>query len=80
MQVPKEPEQLSKWLFDKWVEKEALLENFYKYGTFEGTQPSNSENSMIQQDPLRYLVLHLFFITSSYIHYTLILYIVSIIW
>ncbi|KAG7199261.1 hypothetical protein KM043_018126 [Ampulex compressa] len=27
--VPREPELLSKWLYDRWAEKEALLENFY---------------------------------------------------
>ncbi|KAK2588323.1 hypothetical protein KPH14_004340 [Odynerus spinipes] len=35
--VPREPELLSKWLYDRWVEKESLLENFYKHGTFPGT-------------------------------------------
>ncbi|XP_058805821.1 acyl-CoA:lysophosphatidylglycerol acyltransferase 1-like [Phymastichus coffea] len=78
--VPKEPEQLSRWLFDRWTEKEALLENFYKHGTFIGTQQIDLENSMIQQDPLRYLVLHLFFMTSSYIHYNMISYALSYLW
>ncbi|EFN62499.1 Acyl-CoA:lysophosphatidylglycerol acyltransferase 1 [Camponotus floridanus] len=43
--VPREPEQLSKWLYDRWVEKEALLEHFYKYGTFLGTKGSDGSGS-----------------------------------
>ncbi|KAF3427713.1 hypothetical protein E2986_04149 [Frieseomelitta varia] len=78
--VPREPELLSKWLYDRWVEKEALLENFYKYGTFLGTQAPANEGSKIHQDPLRFLVLHLFFITSSYIHYNMFAYVLSCFW
>lgn len=79
-QVPREPEQLSKWLYDRWVEKEVLLEHFYKHGTFLGTNGSNRESSKIHQDPLRFLVLHLFFITSSYIHYSMLTYVLSCFW
>ncbi|XP_011499600.1 PREDICTED: acyl-CoA:lysophosphatidylglycerol acyltransferase 1-like isoform X2 [Ceratosolen solmsi marchali] len=78
--VPKEPKQLSRWLYDRWAEKEALLDNFYKHGTFVGTQRLNSEDYKIQQDPLRFLVLHLFFMTSSYIHYNMFSYALSCIW
>lgn len=78
--VPREPEQLSKWLYDRWVEKEALLEHFYKHGTFLGTNSSNRSGLKVQQDPLRFLVLHLFFITSSYIHYSMLAYVLSCFW
>lgn len=78
--VPREPELLSKWLYDRWVEKESLLENFYKHGTFLGTCGSATKGSKIQQDPLRFLVLHLFFITSSYIHYSMLRYVLSCFW
>ncbi|XP_015111406.1 acyl-CoA:lysophosphatidylglycerol acyltransferase 1 [Diachasma alloeum] len=78
--VPRDPELLSKWLYDRWVEKETLLDNFYKYGSFLGPSKSTNEGTKIQQDPLRYLVLHLFFITSSYIHYNIFSYVLSCIW
>ncbi|KAL2716854.1 acyl-CoA:lysophosphatidylglycerol acyltransferase 1-like [Vespula squamosa] len=78
--VPREPELLSKWLYDRWVEKELLLENFYKHGAFLGTHESAAKSSKIQQDPLRFLVIHLFFITSSYIHYSMFQYILSCFW
>ncbi|XP_014475232.1 PREDICTED: acyl-CoA:lysophosphatidylglycerol acyltransferase 1-like isoform X2 [Dinoponera quadriceps] len=78
--VPREPELLSKWLYDRWVEKEALLEHFYKYGTFLGTNESRREGCKIHQDPLRFLVLHVFFIMSSYIHYSMFRYVLSCFW
>ncbi|XP_011871933.1 PREDICTED: acyl-CoA:lysophosphatidylglycerol acyltransferase 1-like [Vollenhovia emeryi] len=75
--VPREREQLSTWLYDRWAEKEALLENFYKHGTFLGTNRSNRPSSKVHQDLLRFLVLHLFFITSSYIYYSMLAYMLS---
>ncbi|XP_066583911.1 acyl-CoA:lysophosphatidylglycerol acyltransferase 1-like [Prorops nasuta] len=78
--VPREPELLSKWLFDRWAEKETMLDNFYKHGSFLGDQGPVSEGSKIHQDPLRFLVLHLFFITSSYIHYNMFAYVLSCFW
>ncbi|XP_011343258.1 acyl-CoA:lysophosphatidylglycerol acyltransferase 1 isoform X2 [Ooceraea biroi] len=78
--VPREPEQLSKWLYDRWVEKEALLEHFYKHGTFLNTNGSHRGGSKVHQDPLRFLVLHCFFIMSSYIHYSMLAYVLSCFW
>ncbi|XP_043283801.1 acyl-CoA:lysophosphatidylglycerol acyltransferase 1-like isoform X2 [Venturia canescens] len=80
--VPREPELLSKWLYERWAEKEVLLEHFYKNGTFVGTREyqDGGEGSKVQQDPLRFLVLHLFFITSTYIHYNIFAYVLSFLW
>ncbi|XP_057332263.1 acyl-CoA:lysophosphatidylglycerol acyltransferase 1-like [Microplitis mediator] len=78
--VPKDPDLSAKWLYDRWAEKETLLDNFYKYGSFVGSRDSMQEGSKIQQDPLRYLVLHLFFLTSTYIHYHMFSYVLSCIW
>ncbi|XP_070527070.1 acyl-CoA:lysophosphatidylglycerol acyltransferase 1 isoform X2 [Cardiocondyla obscurior] len=78
--VPREPEQLSKWLYDRWVEKEVLLEHFYKHGTFLDPNGPHRGSSKVNQDPLRFLVLHLFFITSSYIHYSVLTYVLSCFW
>lgn len=80
LKVPRDPDLLSKWLYDRWIEKETLLDNFYKYGTFLEAHDPHNQGSKIQQDPLRYLVLHLFFITSSYIHYNMLAYVLSYIW
>lgn len=78
--VPREPELLSQWLYEIWVEKEVLLQDFYEFGSFGGKQCSRLVGSKVQQDPLRFLVLHLFFITSSYIHYSMFAYLLSCFW
>lgn len=80
LKVPRDPDALAKWLYDRWAEKETLLDNFYKYGSFLGPGQPAPEGQKIQQDPLRYLVLHLFFLTSSYIHYHVFSYALSCLW
>lgn len=42
--VPVEPEQLQAWLFERYEEKNKLLEVFYKTGHFPQTSPSESES------------------------------------
>ncbi|XP_011871935.1 PREDICTED: acyl-CoA:lysophosphatidylglycerol acyltransferase 1-like [Vollenhovia emeryi] len=78
--VPHETEQLTKWLYDRWVEKEALLEHFYKHGTFLGTNGSNRTSSKIHLNPLKMLVSHLFFMMSNYIYYSMLTYVLSCFW
>lgn len=65
-QVPKEDDALTKWLYDRWTEKEKILENFYKTGTFSNF--TSNAPQKVQQDMLRFLIINLFFITSSYVH------------
>lgn len=77
-QVPKEEEAFSKWLLDRWVEKETMLEQFYTSGEF----PQKSSAYLIPPRPvtqnnLRFLLLHLFFMLSSYVHYIIISFIIS---
>lgn len=66
VQVPKNEEALTAWLYDRWSEKERLLEEFYKYGTF--SFPGSEASTLVQQDMLRFIIINLFFITSSYVH------------
>lgn len=96
-------------MYDRFIEKESLLEYFYKHKTFlketrdKATPPAMKMNGngeqkghrgdgdhrvilnrpadgiseggsgnmsvLVQQDLLRFIILHLFFITSSYVHY-----------
>lgn len=65
-QVPKTDEALTAWLFERWTEKERILEEFYKFGTF--NFPGAIEPTLVQQDMLRFIIINLFFITSSYVH------------
>lgn len=68
-QVPKEEHALTQWLFDRWTEKEAILEEFYNTGTF--TCPAKNPPTVVEQDMLRFLIINLFFMTSTYVHYKL---------
>lgn len=65
-QVPHEVNSLTKWLFDRWVEKERMLEIFYKTGEF--PLPDNNIPQPVKQDLLRFIMLHLMFIASTYFH------------
>jgi lysophosphatidylglycerol acyltransferase 1 len=66
-EVPRDDESLTKWLYDRFVEKEELLENFYNTGSF--AYPSEVQPTVVSQDLLRFFLIHLFFITSSYLHF-----------
>ncbi|KAG5673388.1 hypothetical protein PVAND_003443 [Polypedilum vanderplanki] len=66
-EVPRDEESLTKWLYDRFVEKEELLENFYNTGSF--AYPSEVQPTVVSQDLLRFFLIHLFFITSSYLHF-----------
>lgn len=69
-QVPREDEALTKWLIDRFTEKEELLENFYTTGSF--AYPAEIQPTVVHQDLLRFFLIHLFFITSSYLHFQMI--------
>lgn len=68
--VPREDEALTKWLIDRFAEKEELLENFYSTGSF--AYPAEVQPTVVHQDMLRFFLIHLFFITSSYLHFQMI--------
>lgn len=91
-EVPRDSESLTRWLYDRFFEKERLLEEFYRTGTFPcdsssatttttpgATTPSATHcgPTVVQQDLLRFLLIHLFFVTSSYVHYQLILMLIN---
>lgn len=80
--VPRDHEAMTKWLYDRFVEKEQLLDAYYKTGKFptEGFCASPVPPQEVSQDCLRFAILHLFFITSSYIHFQLLSYVMSYFW
>lgn len=69
-EVPEDSESLTKWLFERWAEKEKMLEHFYKTGEFSSEFRHNEmcPPKAVVQDYLRFLILHVFFIASTYIH------------
>ncbi|XP_013145726.1 PREDICTED: acyl-CoA:lysophosphatidylglycerol acyltransferase 1-like [Papilio polytes] len=70
-EVPADTEGMTQWLYDRFIEKDKMLEEFYRTGQF----PARGNNSQIvrqvRQDNLRYLILHLFFIASTFLQYNM---------
>lgn len=66
-EIPKDDSALTQWLYDRFIEKNTLLENFYRSGKFYTDRTLNTTD--IPQDYLRFILINLFFITSTYIHY-----------
>ncbi|CAH0560815.1 unnamed protein product [Brassicogethes aeneus] len=68
--VPDNSQALDEWLLARWLDKEKMLESFYKTGKFpinysKGANPPQ----VVVQDYLRFLIIHIFFIASTYIHF-----------
>ncbi|XP_050299499.1 acyl-CoA:lysophosphatidylglycerol acyltransferase 1-like [Anthonomus grandis grandis] len=74
-EVPEDSEAMTSWLFDRWAEKERMLQSYYDTGeiplSYCRTKPC--EPQLVAQDYLRFLLLHIFFITSSYLHVKMLL-------
>uniref|UniRef100_A0A8D9B0Y4 Acyl-CoA:lysophosphatidylglycerol acyltransferase 1 n=1 Tax=Cacopsylla melanoneura TaxID=428564 RepID=A0A8D9B0Y4_9HEMI len=74
--VPYGKEELTRWLYDRWEEKEHMLDAFYRSGQFPSRHTGYSSSPLpptqLAQSPLRFLMLHLLFMTSSFFHYKLI--------
>lgn len=66
-EVPRDEAELTKWINDRFIEKEELLSSYYNTGSF--NHPSEVQPSVLHQDILRFFLIHLFFITSSYLHF-----------
>lgn len=81
-QVPTQAAEMSKWLFSRWEEKEKMLSTYYSTGELPVSEycVSPSPPQTVLQDPLRFLLLHIFFITSSYLHWRIITFIIAAIW
>lgn len=73
-EVPDDANELTQWLYDRWYEKERFLDGFYKTGTCplnvysNKTVYINQQPQVVVQDYLRFTILHIFFIVSTYIH------------
>lgn len=71
-EVPADKNQLTSWLFDRWVEKEKMLDIFYKSGKF----PSLPSPHKLWDSPQKIILnnkflfgLNVFFLVSFVIHY-----------
>ena len=59
-------------MYRLYYEKEKLLEEYYSTGLFphDMMDPRAKPPRELVHDPLRYLLLHLFFMASSYVFWT----------
>ncbi|KAK7791365.1 hypothetical protein R5R35_010885 [Gryllus longicercus] len=80
--VPRDHEEMTKWLYDRFIEKERMLDAYYKTGHFPIRDfcASPAPPHEVAQDALRFAALHLFFITSTYIHFQMLSYVISYFW
>lgn len=69
-EVPEESDAMRDWLFKRWVEKERMLQSYYDTGEMstEFSRTKVYKPKLVVQDNLRFLILHLFFVISSYVH------------
>lgn len=83
-EIPTEVEALTKWLYDRFVEKEELLSEFYRTGSFP-SRPSFHSKILekpyaVEFDSSVILVTHLLFIISTLFHYWLITWLIAVVW
>ncbi|CAG4953405.1 unnamed protein product [Colias eurytheme] len=68
-EVPSDPEGMTNWLYDRFIEKDKMLEEFYRTGQFPAKGSTPLVTRPVRQDNVRYLILHLFFLASTFIQY-----------
>lgn len=71
--LPRTSDELFSWMVKLYQEKEEMLDKFYKTGKFphDHFDPSARPPRILTFDPLRFLVVHIFFIFSNYLFYCL---------
>ncbi|KAJ0175945.1 hypothetical protein K1T71_008119 [Dendrolimus kikuchii] len=79
-EVPSDTEGMTQWLYDRFIEKDKMLEEFYKTGKFPSKETSSQVVRQVRQDNLRYLILHIFFIASSLVQYKMLSAAFSYLW
>uniref|UniRef100_A0A1B6INK0 Phospholipid/glycerol acyltransferase domain-containing protein n=1 Tax=Homalodisca liturata TaxID=320908 RepID=A0A1B6INK0_9HEMI len=81
-QIPTDTEELTKWLITRWQEKEQILSTFYSTGQIPVSEYCSSPipPQTVLQDPLRFFLLHVFFLTSSYLHFRIFTFLLATIW
>ena len=78
-QLPQDAEDCKTWMYNLYAEKDRMLEQYYQTGSFPhdmyppATTSTASEDQqqqprgpkLLHHDPLKFLLLHLFFLASS---------------
>eukprot|EP00092_Neocalanus_flemingeri_P010647 GFUD01011469.1.p1 GENE.GFUD01011469.1~~GFUD01011469.1.p1 ORF type:complete len:353 (+),score=122.85 GFUD01011469.1:77-1135(+) len=73
--LPDSTEDFFNWMVKLYQEKEEMLDKYYKTGEFPYQMFDRDAlpPKVISHDPLRFLLIHLFFIVSSYMFYTILM-------
>lgn len=77
-QIPKDEETLTKWLYDRYEEKEAILQEYYDTGIFpdahtthdpkfEPVETNRLTGQRVVHDTLEFILRHIFYIVSTWI-------------
>jgi len=89
--VPRSESQLTNWLYERFAEKDRLLDHFYRTGTF----PTECSNGSIMGDSTKHhlgslrpvtfspklcLLMHAFYIISTFLHLYFAIYISCTAW
>ncbi|ESO87710.1 hypothetical protein LOTGIDRAFT_219893 [Lottia gigantea] len=78
-EIPRDLEGLTKWMYERYAEKDKMLENFYKSGKFE--EPADApkrvlprcREGLLDVDIIQIIMFHVFYLVSTYVHYVYIL-------
>ncbi|KPJ04620.1 Acyl-CoA:lysophosphatidylglycerol acyltransferase 1 [Papilio xuthus] len=79
-EVPADTEGMTQWLYDRFIEKDKMLEEFYRTGQFPARGSNSQAVRQVRQDNLRYVILHLFFIASTFLQYNMLRELWSYLW
>lgn len=69
-ELPSDPEELRQWMYKLYFDKEMLLEDFYRKGSFPRSGAASTpvgKPRELMHDPMRFILLHFFFIASTYL-------------
>ncbi|KAI8432423.1 hypothetical protein MSG28_004817 [Choristoneura fumiferana] len=80
MKVPSDDEGMTQWLYDRFIEKDKMLEEYYRTGEFPTKSNTLPTVRPVRQDNLRYFILHSFFIASTYVQYRMFQAFLGILW
>ncbi|XP_049875294.1 acyl-CoA:lysophosphatidylglycerol acyltransferase 1 isoform X2 [Pectinophora gossypiella] len=79
-EVPSDSEGMTQWLYDRFIEKDKMLEEYYRTGKFPTKSDKPHVLRYVRQDNLRYLILHTFFIASTFLQYKIFFYFYNNLW
>ncbi|XP_038212906.1 acyl-CoA:lysophosphatidylglycerol acyltransferase 1 isoform X2 [Zerene cesonia] len=79
-EVPSDSEGMTNWLYDRFIEKDKMLEEFYRTGQFPAKGSTPLVTRPVRQDNVRYLILHLFFLASTFIQYKICCALLTCLW